>query len=251
MKLTNCVLLKEALEALSVLPDNSVDLILTDPPNDISKKDYPSIHHWTHDGSGDKVWRKWKRYFGSWDEFSSRKDFWSFTFGWIAECHRVLKPTGNFVSFFPFHGISVEYWYWESLGGHPTDFLCWHKSNPQPRLRKTDLMRAFELAFWGSKEKSHFFNWRLGQHHNVFESAVNFGKRYHPNQKPVVVLEQIVDYLCPLPGLVLDPFCGSGSTLIAAKKTGRSYLGFDFDKEYVKISRERLEEIEIRFPRLK
>jgi site-specific DNA-methyltransferase (adenine-specific) len=62
----------------------------------------------------------------------------------------------------------------------------------------------------------------------------------HPTQKPTRVLESLIE-LTTLPGqLVVDPFCGSGSTLVAAKNLRRRYLGFDSDPQYVETTRQRL-----------
>ncbi|MBV6777394.1 DNA-methyltransferase [Xanthomonas euvesicatoria] len=63
---------------------------------------------------------------------------------------------------------------------------------------------------------------------------------FHPTQKPTRVLESLID-LTTLPGhLVVDPFCGSGSTLVAAKNLGRHYLGFDRDAGYIETTKRRL-----------
>ncbi len=63
----------------------------------------------------------------------------------------------------------------------------------------------------------------------------------HPTQKPVTLMQAFVE-LTTLEGqMVLDPFCGSGSTLLAAKNAGRKYLGFEINQEYARVASERLE----------
>ncbi len=76
---------------------------------------------------------------------------------------------------------------------------------------------------------------------NVLRSGFAKGEGgWHVAQKPVKLLQSLIE-LTTIPGqLVLDPFCGSGSTLVAAKLTGRAYMGFEVDAEAVKIARERL-----------
>lgn len=64
--------------------------------------------------------------------------------------------------------------------------------------------------------------------------------RRHIAQKPVKLLQALIELTTKRGQVVLDPFCGSGSTLVAAKTTGRHYLGFDADAESVKVARERL-----------
>ena len=66
------------------------------------------------------------------------------------------------------------------------------------------------------------------------------GNRLHPTQKPVDTLEPLVDALCPSGGLVLDPFCGSGSSLVAAKRRGRAYLGIELDRSHALTARRRM-----------
>lgn len=66
------------------------------------------------------------------------------------------------------------------------------------------------------------------------------GRAVHPTQKPVGILRPLIEYSCPPGGIVLDPFCGSGSTLVAAKECGRSAIGIEIDPHYAAIARERL-----------
>lgn len=66
------------------------------------------------------------------------------------------------------------------------------------------------------------------------------GNKLHPTQKPVSVLLPLIETFCRAGGLVLDPFAGSGSTLLAAKMLGRRYLGIELDPEYCALARQRL-----------
>ena len=65
----------------------------------------------------------------------------------------------------------------------------------------------------------------------------------HPAQKPVGILEALIGLVTIEGQVVLDPFCGSGSTLVAAKKTGRNYIGIEANLEYVNVAKERLNSI--------
>lgn len=66
------------------------------------------------------------------------------------------------------------------------------------------------------------------------------GNRLHPTQKPVDVLRPIIRAFCPDGGLVLDPFCGSGSSLVAARHEGQGFLGIELDFRHSQTARERL-----------
>lgn len=62
----------------------------------------------------------------------------------------------------------------------------------------------------------------------------------YPTQKPLALLELLVDACCPPGGTVLDPFCGSGTALIAAARSGRRYLGIDVSAQAVAMARRRV-----------
>ncbi len=63
----------------------------------------------------------------------------------------------------------------------------------------------------------------------------------YPTQKPLALLELLVRACCPAGGVVLDPCCGSGTTLVAAERLGRGWIGFDSNPDAIKIARKRLE----------
>jgi adenine-specific DNA-methyltransferase len=67
------------------------------------------------------------------------------------------------------------------------------------------------------------------------------GNRLHPTQKPVCALKPLIEAFCPADGIVLDPFAGSGSTLVAAKELGRRSLGIEISAEHHKTATARLD----------
>ena len=66
------------------------------------------------------------------------------------------------------------------------------------------------------------------------------GNRLHPTQKPLSVLTPLIESFCPRGGLVLDPFAGSGSTLVAARMAGRKFLGIELDAEFHEVATRRM-----------
>ena len=66
------------------------------------------------------------------------------------------------------------------------------------------------------------------------------GNRLHPTQKPIQALEPLIAAFCPTGGVVLDPFAGSGSTLEAAQRLGRKWIGIELSAEYHSIANRRL-----------
>lgn len=71
---------------------------------------------------------------------------------------------------------------------------------------------------------------------------INSSKMVHPTEKPVGLLASLITSVTKPGDLILDPFAGSGSTLVAAKKTGRRYIGMELDDQHFETARRRVEE---------
>ena len=112
-------------------------------------------------------------------------------------------------------------------------WLVWDKLNTMPTFGDCELL-------WTNIDrksvKKYTFQWNglLGKEKT----------RFHPTQKPVKLLEQIIFDYSNKNDLILDPFVGSGSTLVACKKLGRRYIGIDISKTYCDITNDRLRQIE-------
>jgi len=214
----------DTLEILKTFPDESVNMILTDRRSGKKSKEL------NYD-------------FGLWDQFKTRKEFLVWTEKWIKECFRILKPTGNFVSFFSKNEIS----HFEDIlnkYGYVRQTLVWHKTNPVPLIFKFGFMSSVEFMSWATKQKGakHTFNYKLGQHHNFIETPICMGseRTKHPAQKPMKVISWLINYLSNEKDIVLDPFLGSGTTAVVAKKLGRKYIGIELSEKYTKIAKKRL-----------
>jgi adenine-specific DNA-methyltransferase len=79
-----------------------------------------------------------------------------------------------------------------------------------------------------------------GQPLSEVSGCVYTGNKLHPTQKRVEVLEPLIRTYCPTGGIVLDPFCGSGWTLVAAETCGRRYVGIELDPDRAEVARHRL-----------
>lgn len=90
------------------------------------------------------------------------------------------------------------------------------------------------------------FNKYIGNSDNILSVGFDSGEvRVHPTQKPVKLMEILIDLTTISGQIVLDPFVGSGSTTVAAKKIGRKYIGFERDTKYCEIARNRLNNTEV------
>jgi site-specific DNA-methyltransferase (adenine-specific) len=77
---------------------------------------------------------------------------------------------------------------------------------------------------------------------NVISCGFSPGESgFHPTQKPVKLMQALIELTTVKNQVVLDPFCGSGTTLVAARNTGRRYVGYEMSPEFVRIARDRLE----------
>ena len=242
----NQIIYGDARLILKKLPSDSIDLIFTDPPWFISKN--VVIHRSINPKKYKYVGKDISLDFGEWDHFESEKDYWLFTKAWLSESVRVLKPTGHLISFFDRKRVSYMIRLAEKYGMAMRQFLHWIKSNPVPRARKVNFMDAIEQAVWFTKntKSGATFNYRFGQQVNYVKAAIpgntnKFdGKRIHPTQKPSKFALTYIPYLSNENDIVLDPFCGSGIFLAAAKYLGRRYIGIDIGENCCKKARKSL-----------
>src|SRR5262249_36766227 len=125
-------------------------------------------------------------------------------------------------------------------------FICWHKTNPPPKLRRAGFLNSCELIIcaWN---KGHTWNFtKQKDMHNFIESPICMGRErvknpVHPTQKPVKVLNHLVR-LATKPGdVIFDPFMGVGSTGVSALQLGRRFIGIEIDPLYFQAATKRIE----------
>jgi len=135
--------------------------------------------------------------------------------------------------------------------------ILWIKTNPMPNFKDTRFNNSHETLIWaGKSEKSKpTFNYKTMKAHNEDKQMrsdwlipicsgkerikIN-GEKAHSTQKPLALLRRIINATTKPGDIVLDPFLGSGTTAVAAKELGRSYIGIERDSTYVKVTRKRL-----------
>ena len=161
----------------------------------------------------------------------------------------MLKDGCHLIFFFDKFKVTPIVKFLESLGMKARQPLYYIKSNPCPSVHKVGFSQAVEQALWFSKNRAtaERFNWRLGYQVNYVVAPLPT-PHYHPTQKPLKVLEVWIDYLSKPNEVVLDPFAGSGSALVAARKLGRRFIGIEKEEKFVKIILDRLAEISQSLP---
>jgi len=240
--------LGDCLTILDELEIGSVDMVCTDPPWGISRE--VIIHRSSNPQKYKYVGKDISLDFGEWDHFEDLETYLAFTNEWVPKTIRLLKRGGHWVSFFDIMKVSYLIELGRELDCQPRQILAWRKTNPVPRGRCVDFMVALEHAIWLTKETKaraeSTFNWELGQQQTCIEAPIpghttsSDGERSHPTQKPVSVLKVWISYLSKPGDTILDPFCGSGSTLIAALELGRKAIGIEIDEDYCRSAVARL-----------
>ncbi len=204
----NQVLRGDCRKRLGELPDASVDMVLTDPPY--------LVNYRSRDGR-----RVANDIHGDWLEPV------------FAELYRVLKPNSYMVSFYGWQAADAFMGAWKSAGFRPVEHLVFAKgyASSVRRVRRHHEM-AYLLAKGSPPLPARPISDVLGWNYT--------GNRLHPTQKPVGSLEPLVRAFCPSGGIVLDPFCGSGSSLVAAALVGRSWLGMELSGRHAETAARRL-----------
>ncbi len=232
----------DCIEILKTIKPNSIDLIFADPPYFLS--------------NGGKSIRSGKVVSvnkGSWDDKTMYDNHLDFTKEWIRLSYNVLKDGGSIWVSGTIHNIFDIKNYLDLTGFKTINIVVWHKSDPPPLIYKNKLKFSYELIIWASKGVRHTFNYDEMFRINNEElqdvwtiPAVQMHEKkygYHPTQKPEALLERIIKASSMPNDIVLDPFCGSGTTCYVAKKLKRRFIGIEKEKEYFNISRRRIDSI--------
>jgi site-specific DNA-methyltransferase (adenine-specific)/modification methylase len=240
----NKIICGDALEELKKIPNESVDLIITDPPYNVSTDLKIDRSRW-----GKKQKRKAIINFdyGEWDKMSE-DDFEKFNIRWYTECKRVLKKGGSIYVFFTKELISFFHIHrFPDYEIKTKNIISWIKSNPLPAFNRTNYRSAVEFIYFGQKEggKATFNFGQQKEMKNWFEYPLVQGKvrTKHPTQKPLELIQKFIEISSNKGDIVLDPFIGSGTTAVAAKMFDRNYIGIEKNPEYVKIANERINSI--------
>lgn len=228
----------DCLEELQKLRDEGVqvDLILTDPPYNLSVK---------NKNTKDRKLKGRKAlnyYFGDWDNME-RQDFLDFTREWYELCVDLLRDGGAMVSFFSKEDVNYLGWLGEEYNMRTKTIFTWHKVNPVPSLRKVNYLSSCEYAWIGSKGSEKWtFNFKLQKEmHNFYESSnkAGYGVTSHPTEKPVQLMKHLLEIHSNVGDLVLDPFMGSGTTGVACLDEGRDFIGIEINPEYYQMAVDR------------
>lgn len=219
----------DCLEGLKEIPDNSVDLVVTDPPYFLSMGHGGSDT--TAKNSGALTSNR------TFNDLAICTPFYKQLFEQYA---RVLKDDGSFYFFTDWRGYA---YYFPLLNSAlpVRNMIVWDKKSGPGSFYSF----AHELVVFGTrkgKTKTGVGSniWRM----TAFSSgaAKTDGKKVHPTQKPVEIIQKMIEDSSEPGDVVLDTFMGSGTTAVACMRTGRNFIGFELDEKYHAITMNRIAE---------
>ena len=247
-KFVNKIINGNSLGELKKIPDKTFNLIFADPPynlqiGDVLKRPDDSKVN----GVDDK-----------WDQFENFKHYDDFCITWLTECKRILKDNGSIWVIGSYHNIFRIGYHMQNLGYWILNDVIWKKNNPMPNFRGTRFTNAHETLIWASKNKNskYTFNYQSLKCLNDdlqmrsdwilpicsgSERIKKNGKKVHSTQKPESLLHRVLLASTNKDDFVFDPFLGTGTTAVVAKKLGRNYFGIEKEKKHFKTAKQRLE----------
>lgn len=237
----------DCIDGISELPDESVDLIIADPPYNLNKD------------------------FGIWKESEHKTDWLSWTSRWLIQCERVLAPGGSiFVYGIHRHLCWIQCLMYD-MGLTYQRQIIWTYENGFSGYTKT-LAAHYEPILWFSKGALKTYhpirepyksaerlkypitkNGKIWTPHpdgrlagDVWRFPVLAGRRFreervdHPTQKPLSISSRLVKHFSNENDVILVPFAGSGSECVAAQRHDRRFIGFELNPDYVELANQRL-----------
>ena len=251
-KFCNRIINGESLEILKKIPSKTFDLVFADPPYNLQigeklkRPDNSKVN-----GVNDK-----------WDQFLNFKHYDEFSKEWLKECKRILKDNGSMWVIGTYHNIFRLGYHIQNLNYWILNDVIWRKNNPMPNFKGTRFTNAHETLIWASKSKKskYTFNyqslkclnddlqmrsdWTLPIC-NGKERLKKNGKKIHSTQKPEALLHRIILATTNKGDLICDPFIGTGTSAVVAKKLGRKYFGIEKDKKYFGAANKRINQTKV------
>lgn len=259
----------EGLEYLDTIDDNSIDLILTDPPYIISKESGMNIHYNNvKNNTNTKTEEEWIEYKKTLDKpekelkmdkgkgwsksnylkygtilgkkYATQTDYgeWDKQFTidileqFIEKYYKKLKKGGTCIIWFDMWKISYLKELMEKYKFKQIRFIEWIKTNPQPINSKVNyLTNCREVAVLGIKVSKPTFNSKYDN--GIYRFPMASGRnKFHPTQKNLQLFEELVKKHSNENDTVLDTFLGGGTTAIACKNLNRYFYGCEIDETY-------------------
>jgi modification methylase len=245
------ILVGDCVAEMAKLPAASVDLIFADPPYNLQLQgELKRPDDSTVDAVDD-----------AWDQFASFAAYDDFTRAWLVSCRRVMKPSATLWVIGSYHNIFRVGALLQDLGFWILNDIVWRKSNPMPNFRGRRFTNAHETLIWAARDaggRGYTFNYEALKAGNddvqmrsdwfiplcTGEERLKGadGKKLHPTQKPEALLARAILAASQPDDLVLDPFCGTGTTGAVARQLRRRFIGIEREAAYAAAAERRIAE---------
>ncbi|GAB4533693.1 MAG: site-specific DNA-methyltransferase [Anaerolineales bacterium] len=249
----NQIIEGDCIASLNALPEKSVDLIFADPPYNLQLQNELHRPDMTRVDAVDDPW----------DKFESMQAYDEFTCQWLTACKRVLKPTGTIWVIGAYHNIFRVGSIMQDLGYWILNDVIWIKTNPMPNFHGVRFTNAHETLIWASTgrgarytfnhqamkglndEKQMRSDWWLASRATGAERVKDaYGNKAHATQKPEALLYRVILSSSNPGDVLLDPFFGSGTTGVVAKRLHRNWIGLEREKKYIEVAQKRIDAVQ-------
>ncbi len=239
----------DAAETLAKIPDRSVDLLFADPPYGLSNGG-------TTCSGGERVAVDK----GKWDASRGLAEDLAFQRRWLEQAQLVLKPSGTIWVSGTHHCLFIVGYAMQELGFHVLNLVTWMKPNASPHLACRYFTHSAEHLIWAAPSRRdplpYYFDYvrakKIGGGKQLRDtwSIPTTPKREkahgtHPTIKPMALLDRIISTTSAPGDLVVDPFCGSGTTGVCAVRGARRFIGVDLDSGYLDLTRRRIDALSV------
>ncbi len=229
----------DCISAMKELENDKINLIVTDPPYNLGnfmKNRDTNLSKMRDNFFGSAGWDDME-----FDEWQKSMD------NFFCEAARVMKKGGSMIVFMAIIKVETIIKLAERHGFYYKTTGIWHKTNPMPRNMNLHFVNSTEAwVYFVYKKRTGTFNNGGTMFHDFVETSVtpNGERKYgkHPTQKPEILIKHFIKILSNENDWILDPFMGSGTTGIVAKRNNRNFIGVELDKNYFEIAKQRIEE---------
>jgi len=223
----NKIIFGDNLTILKNFPSDSIDLIYLDPP-------FFTQTNWEKNGNRFS------------DKFKDMEEYINFMSLRLKELHRILKPTGSIYLHCDHHASHYLKIEMDKIFNNYQTTIIWKKSTYIFGERGNRIFpENSDYILVYTKGDKYIYNIQDSEDEvsNIWTDISRLTKSKYPTQKPEKLLERIILASSNPGDMVLDPFCGSGTTLVVAKKLGRNYIGIDQSEDSIRLTEERLKNI--------
>jgi modification methylase len=246
------IIIGDCVDVMRRLPAGSVDLVFADPPYNLQLRGPLTRPDQSRVDAVDE----------DWDRIGDFQSYDRFCEGWLAECRRLLADDGAMWVIGTYHNIFRIGRLMQDMGFWLLNDVVWRKANPMPNFRGRRLTNAHETLIWAAKSRDsrYLFNyatlkalnddvqmrsdWYLPLCTGGERLKDGDGRKLHPTQKPEALLHRVL-LASSRPGqVVLDPFLGTGTTGVVARRLGRRFIGIERDPNYAEAAEARIAEVE-------